>query len=93
MVVGTTTTSAAGVAPIVQVSKDPAFTHFPAMANHSRIKDTTRTIDTANNMLREPDRWGTLTTRICNPAGVFNAKASNGDTRDRLGCRAERRPI
>jgi hypothetical protein len=51
--------SAAGVAPIVQVNNDPAFTKFPAMANPSRIKDTTRTIDTGEHMLREPERWGT----------------------------------
>jgi hypothetical protein len=59
VVVGTTTVSAAGAAPIVHVSNDPAFTNFPAMANPSRIKDTTRTIDTGKHMLREPERWGT----------------------------------
>jgi hypothetical protein len=59
VVVGTTTMSADGAAPIVHVSNDPAFTNFPAMANPSRIKDTTRTIDTGKHMLREPERWGT----------------------------------
>jgi hypothetical protein len=39
VVVGTTTMSADGAAPIVHVSNDPAFTNFPAMANTSRMKD------------------------------------------------------
>jgi hypothetical protein len=39
VVVGTTTKSADGAAPIVHVSNDPAFTNFPAMATPSRMKD------------------------------------------------------
>jgi hypothetical protein len=54
VVVGTATTSADGAAPIVQVSNDPAFTHFPAMANPSRMKDM------APHMLRASGRWRAL---------------------------------
>jgi len=51
VVVGTTTASAAGAAPIVQVNNDPAFTNFPAMTNPSGVKDA------APQMLRKPAGW------------------------------------
>ena len=51
VVVGTTTASAAGAAPIVQVNNDPAFTNFPAMTNPSGVKVA------APQMLRKPAGW------------------------------------
>jgi hypothetical protein len=46
-VVAAITASVDGKVPFVQVSNDPAFTNFPAMANSSRMKDLNRTFPRA----------------------------------------------